>query len=209
MTIIETFARGCPPKHHPTPAPPIIRIDTSWGRHHQSTTAVTLIILAGSRPAVPALASNRQSRPHSRRDSCHPASDRRIYSCTHRRSLRQSDRGDLCAPISLSLTPRPNPHSVRCTAAAHLPRFRALALLGRRPPQPGDHLVMPASEKPAHNQTHAPQQWRSDVLIPAGRRPTKPWVFAEFWAWASRESFRKTLAVSRVQARLTSSLPGN
>jgi len=25
-----------------------------------------------------------------------------------------------------------------------------------------------------HNQTHAPQQWRSDVLIPAGLRPTKP-----------------------------------
>ena len=29
MIIIETFARGCQPKHRPTPAPPIIRIDTS------------------------------------------------------------------------------------------------------------------------------------------------------------------------------------
>jgi hypothetical protein len=29
MIIIETFARGCQPKHQPTPAPPAIRIDTS------------------------------------------------------------------------------------------------------------------------------------------------------------------------------------
>jgi hypothetical protein len=29
MIIIETFARGCQPKHRPTPAPIAIRIDTS------------------------------------------------------------------------------------------------------------------------------------------------------------------------------------
>jgi hypothetical protein len=29
MIIIETFARGCEPKHRPTPAPAMIRIDTS------------------------------------------------------------------------------------------------------------------------------------------------------------------------------------
>jgi hypothetical protein len=29
MIIIETFARGDEPKHHPTPAPAAIRIDTS------------------------------------------------------------------------------------------------------------------------------------------------------------------------------------
>jgi putative transposase/transposase-like zinc-binding protein len=29
MLIIETFARDCQPAHHPTPMPPIIRIDTS------------------------------------------------------------------------------------------------------------------------------------------------------------------------------------
>jgi hypothetical protein len=29
MIIIETFARGCQPKHHPAPAPAAIRIDTS------------------------------------------------------------------------------------------------------------------------------------------------------------------------------------
>ena len=29
MIVIETFARGCQPKHRPTPAPAPIRIDTS------------------------------------------------------------------------------------------------------------------------------------------------------------------------------------
>jgi hypothetical protein len=29
MIIIETFARGCEPKHRPAPAPAAIRIDTS------------------------------------------------------------------------------------------------------------------------------------------------------------------------------------
>ena len=29
MIIIETFARGCQPKHRTTPAPIAIRIDTS------------------------------------------------------------------------------------------------------------------------------------------------------------------------------------
>jgi hypothetical protein len=29
LIIIETFARGCQPKHRPTSAPPAIRIDTS------------------------------------------------------------------------------------------------------------------------------------------------------------------------------------
>jgi len=29
MIIIETFARGCQPKHHPPPATAAIRIDTS------------------------------------------------------------------------------------------------------------------------------------------------------------------------------------
>ena len=29
MIIIETFARGCEPKHRPTPAPAVIRVDTS------------------------------------------------------------------------------------------------------------------------------------------------------------------------------------
>jgi hypothetical protein len=42
--------------------------------------------------------------------------------------------------------PRLNLHSARGTAGAHFPRFRALALFGRRPPQRVDSIVMPASE---------------------------------------------------------------
>ena len=42
--------------------------------------------------------------------------------------------------------PRQNPHSARGTAATHLPRFRALALFGRRTPQRVEGFVMPASK---------------------------------------------------------------
>ena len=49
-------------------------------------------------------------------------------------------------PTSLRLTPRQNPHSARCTVAPHRPRFRALALFGRRPPECVDSSSLPASE---------------------------------------------------------------
>src|SRR5450755_1001774 len=39
--------------------------------------------------------------------------------------------------------PRLNLHSARGTTGAHFPRFRALALFGRRSPQCVDSLVMP------------------------------------------------------------------
>ena len=64
----------------------------------------------------------------------------------HRRPLARSDRPNPCIQSPQATPPRPNPHSARCTAAAHLPRFRALALFGRRPRQRVDGLVMPASE---------------------------------------------------------------
>jgi hypothetical protein len=145
----HTCSANHPDRHLMTPSP-------------QSTTVVPLAILAGSPPAAPALVSDRQSRPRSHGEYCPAAFDRRVYSCMHRRSLAKDDRVELCAPISSSLTPRPNPHSVRCTAAAHLPRFRALALLGRRPPQRGDGLVMPASEKPAHKGEISSPKIKSD-----------------------------------------------
>jgi len=50
MIIIETFARGCQPKHHPASATPAIGIDTSWCRHHRSNSPVTLAIWL-ARPA--------------------------------------------------------------------------------------------------------------------------------------------------------------
>src|SRR5216684_6789569 len=42
--------------------------------------------------------------------------------------------------------PRLNLHSPAAPPVPHFPRFRALALFGRRPPQRVDSLVMPASE---------------------------------------------------------------
>src|SRR6476661_3850709 len=55
-------------------------------------------------------------------------------------------------PQKLGLTvPRSyNPHSTRGTAAAHIPRFRALALFGRRPLERVDSPAIPASEN-LHN----------------------------------------------------------
>src|SRR5205814_5699563 len=42
--------------------------------------------------------------------------------------------------ITRALSQRQIPHSARGTAAAHLPRFRALALFGRQPPYRVDRL---------------------------------------------------------------------
>src|SRR6266849_4745747 len=52
--------------------------------------------------------------------------------------------------------PRLNLHSARAAPPVpHFPRFRALALFGRRSPQCVDSLVMPASEN-LHNKRHSP-----------------------------------------------------
>jgi hypothetical protein len=40
----------------------------------------------------------------------------------------------------------------------HFPRFRALALFGRRPLQRGEGLVIAGGRKPTQEPTHAPQQ---------------------------------------------------
>jgi hypothetical protein len=47
-----------------------------------------------------------------------------------------------------------NPHSTRCTSVPHTSRFRALALFGRRLPEGGDGLPMPASEN-LHMKRHS------------------------------------------------------
>src|SRR5229473_764738 len=49
--------------------------------------------------------------------------------------------------------PRLNLHSPAAPPVPHFPRFRALALFGRRPPQRVDSLVMPASEN-LHTSRH-------------------------------------------------------
>src|SRR5450755_88482 len=58
----------------------------------------------------------------------------------------QADRGNPYNPASASSNPRQNPHSARGTAPAYVPRFRALALFGRRPQQRVEGFVMPASK---------------------------------------------------------------
>ena len=60
-------------------------------------------------------------------------------------------------PNILGLTPRQNPHRARCTVAPHRPRFRALALFGRRPPQRVDSLIIAGVRKPAQERPHALQ----------------------------------------------------
>src|SRR6202043_1194354 len=53
----------------------------------------------------------------------------------------------------------------------HLPRFRALALFGRRPPVPGDSFVIPASEnlhKTGSERTHSTCQSRATA--PSSRK---------------------------------------
>jgi hypothetical protein len=58
----------------------------------------------------------------------------------------QADRGNPYNPASASPNPRQNPHSARGTAPAYVPRFRALALFGRRPQERVEGFVMPASK---------------------------------------------------------------
>ena len=43
-------------------------------------------------------------------------------------------------------------------SAHHPPRFRALALFGRRPPERVEGFVIAGSRKPAQNRTHAPRK---------------------------------------------------
>jgi hypothetical protein len=69
--------------------------------------------------------------------------------------------------------PAANPHSARRSAPAYLPRFRALVLFERRPPQRVERLVMPASKKLHNNGTrtiHSISSSARPVLIFASRR---------------------------------------
>jgi hypothetical protein len=52
----------------------------------------------------------------------------------NRAPLSSSELSNRSTPTSASQNPQRNPHSARGTPAAHFPRFRALALFGRRPP---------------------------------------------------------------------------
>src|SRR5258708_37329306 len=64
------------------------------------------------------------------------------------------------------LVPRLNLHSPAAPPVPHFPRFRALALFGRRPPQRVDSLVMPASEN-LHKSRSLPPTVRTACYTPS------------------------------------------
>src|SRR6266478_4586183 len=61
--------------------------------------------------------------------------------------------------------PRLNLHSPAAPPVPHFPRFRALALFGRRPPQRVDSLVMPASENLVWGLLVSRREWRCCRVI--------------------------------------------
>jgi hypothetical protein len=63
------------------------------------------------------------------------------------RRVHHRDRDQHTIPIALAALP-----------GATLPRLRALALFGRRPAQSAERLVVAGVQKPAQEETHAPQQ---------------------------------------------------
>jgi len=109
----------------------------------------TLTACAGSCPTAPPLAWPRrilaQSQPKNTksRRSKRPLLDR---APTYAPPTWQSRSRYRFAPSQAHLSSWPNPHRSRGTAAAHIPRFRALALFGRRALERVDSPAIPASE---------------------------------------------------------------
>ena len=116
----------------------------------------TLTACAGSCPTAPPLAWPRrilaQSQPKNTksRRSKRPLLDR---APTYAPPTWQSRSRYRFAPSQAHLSSWPNPHRSRGTAAAHIPRFRALALFGRRALERVDSPAIPASEN-LHNRRH-------------------------------------------------------
>src|SRR5467141_2768178 len=71
--------------------------------------------------------------------------------------------------VPLSIAPAAPP-------VPHFPRFRALALFGRRSPQCVDSLVMPASENLHNSGAHAAAEWIIGIQHNSGA--TEAWVWA-------------------------------
>ena len=118
-------------------------------RCQSSTDMATLTACAGSCPTAPPLASPRPivAQSHSKntksRRSKRPLLNR---ASTYVPPSWQNGSRWRFAPSQPHLSPWPNPHSTRGTAAARIPRFRALALLGRRLPEREDNPAIPVSE---------------------------------------------------------------
>src|SRR5258707_9382531 len=139
-------------------------------------TAATLASIVGSQPPAPTLASSRWTGPLSQHQSGPATFAPLVYPYIHTHASKQRRRLHHFAPTSSRPTPRPNPHSACCTSVPHLPRFRALALFGRRPHQCVARPSMPASEnlhrscRPSHSLRTAGFTCRlaSASLTPAG-----------------------------------------
>ena len=107
---------------------------------------LTLALLAGSQPAVTKLASLPRIHQRSRHQSRRATPRSLVHTDVSDHAWPQADRGNPYNPASASPNPRQNPHSARGTAPAYVPRFRALALFGRRPQERVEGFVMPASK---------------------------------------------------------------
>jgi hypothetical protein len=84
-------------------------------------------------------------RRQSRLQSCRATRRSLVHTNVCEQTSPQADRGSRCNAASASPNPWRNPHSARGTAGTHFPRFRALALFGRRPLR---RVVRPSSRRP-------------------------------------------------------------
>src|SRR6516162_2176546 len=109
----------------------------------------TLTACGGSCPTAPPLASPRRIVAQSQRKTQNlVAQNALLLDRTSTYVPPTWQNGSRCrfASSQAHLSSGPNPHSTRGTAAAHIPRFRALALFGRRPLERVDNPTIPASE---------------------------------------------------------------
>src|ERR1700686_677685 len=117
-------------------------------------TALKLAIHTGSLPAaptpVPLCQIGPQRHPPPGRAPCDP----QLCTHTYHRPPSQNDRVDRCRDPTL----RSNLHSACCTSVPYPPRFRALALFGRRPPERVVGIVGAGVRKPAHERPPALQK---------------------------------------------------
>jgi hypothetical protein len=109
----------------------------------------TLTACVGSGPTAPPLASPRRTVAQSQPKDTKPRRSKRPLldrASTYVPPTWQNGARCRFASSQAHLSSWPNPHSTRGTAAAHIPRFRALALFGRRPLERVDSPAIPASE---------------------------------------------------------------
>ncbi len=171
----------------------------------------TLAILAGSPPVAIELASVRRIHQRSRDQSCRAARRSFVHTDAYHQAWPQADRGHRVNPTSASQNPRQNPHSARGTAATHLPRFRALALFGRRPPQRVDGFVIPAS-KNLHNCglmhcTKVGEITYLCLLVLGRRNPDRRWI-GRTWGDSACQIARNVLFNSHTHQNPKRAAPG-